>query len=176
MKLNKIIGKFLDACGKLFANRSRWLIIGSILLVIIITGTGGFYISQHKLKEQGSPKIVQAVQIKQKLDTKQVAIKQNHNTQNPSDEELVVYNTMHKMINTKIVAEDGKIWGEIEITDGKCNQLISDISKSGYPDKVELLQFLNRWKNKDFKSGVGEHNYLWDGLKGTLGKAKSLRE
>ncbi|MBU3213583.1 DUF6241 domain-containing protein [Clostridium estertheticum] len=175
MKLDKIGGKFLDACEKLFANRGRWSVVGSILLVIIIIGTGGFYISQHKLNKQDSPKIVQAVQIKQQLEAKQVVIKQNHNTQNISDKELVLYNTMHKMINTKIVAEDGKIWGEIEITDGKCDQLINDVSKSGYPDKVVLLEFLTRWKNKDFKNGVEEHNYLWDGLNGTIGKAKSLR-
>ncbi|MBX4263644.1 DUF6241 domain-containing protein [Clostridium estertheticum] len=175
MKLDKIGGKFFDACEKLFANHGRWSVVGSILLVIIIIGTGGFYISQHKLNKQDSPKIVQAVQIKQQLEAKQVVIKQNHNTQNISDKELVLYNTMHKMINTKIVAEDGKIWGEVEITDGKCDQLINDVSKSGYPDKVVLLEFLTRWKNKDFTNGVEEHNYLWDGLNGTLGKAKSLR-
>ncbi|WP_298844862.1 DUF6241 domain-containing protein [Clostridium sp.] len=176
MKLDKAGGKFLDEFRKLFANRHMWLTIGSVLLVIVITGTGGYYISQNKLNKQGSPKSVQAVQIKAQLDSKAVVIKQNHSTQKISDEELVVYNTMHKMINTKIVAEDGKIWGEVEITQDKCNRLINDISKSGYLDKVELLQFLNRWKNKDFKNGVGEHNYLWDGLDGTLGKAKSLRQ
>lgn len=176
MKLDKMRGKFLDECRKLFVNRGRWLTIGSILLVIIITGTGGFYISEHKLNEQGSPKIVQAVQINSQLEAKPVVIKENHNIQNISSDELVVYNTMHKMINTKIVAEDGNIWGEVEITQEKCSQLIKDVSKSGYPDKIELLQFLNRWKNKDFKNGVGEHNYLWDGLKGNLGKAKSLRK
>ncbi|MBU3097985.1 MULTISPECIES: DUF6241 domain-containing protein [Clostridium] len=175
MKLDRIGGKFIDACEKLFDNRGRLIGIGSILLVSIIIGIGGFYISQHKLNKQNSPKIVQAVQIKQQLETKQVVIKQNHNTQNISDKELVLYNTMHKMINTKIVAEDGKIWGEVEITDAKCDQLINDVSKSGYPDKVVLLEFLTRWKNKDFKNGVGEHNYLWDGLNGTIGKAKSLR-
>ncbi|MBU3155527.1 DUF6241 domain-containing protein [Clostridium estertheticum] len=175
MKLDKIGGKFLDACKKLFANHGRWIVVGSILLVIVIIGTGGFYISQHKLNKQDTPKIVQAVQIKRQLETKPVVIKQSHNTQNISDKELVLYNTMHKMINTKIVAEDGKIWGEIEITDVKCDQLINDVSKSGYPDKVVLLEFLTRWENKDFKSGVEEHNYLWDGLNGTIGKAKSLR-
>lgn len=174
MKQFKMGGKFLETCGKLFARRGMWLTIGSILLVFIITGTGGFYISQHKLNEEGSPKIVQAVQIKQ-IDTKQVVIRKNDNTQKITDEELVVYNTMHKMINTKIVAEDGKIWGEVDITTDKCNKLINEVSKSGYPDKTTLLQFLSRWKEKNFKSGVEEHNYLWDGLNGTIGKAKSLR-
>lgn len=175
MKSIKIQRKFIDTCRKLFAIRGRWATIGSILLVLIITGTGGFYISQHKLNEQDSPKIVQAVQIKQ-IDSKQVVIIKRDNTQKITAQELVVYNTMHKMINTKIVAEDGKIWGEIEITTDKCNQLINDVSKSGYSDKTTLLQFLTRWKNKDFNSGVAEHNYLWNGLNGTIGKAKSLRQ
>ena len=183
MKLYKIGDKFLDACGKLSAMLGRLLGAGgksfticSISLVVIMIGAGGYYISQHKLNEQGSPKIVQAVQIKGQLDNRPVVIKQNDNTQKISDEEIVVYNTMHKMINTKIVAGDGKIWGEVEITPDKCNQLITEVTESGYPDKTTLIQFLNRWKDKNFNSGVGEHNYLWDGLNGTIGKAKSLRQ
>jgi hypothetical protein len=82
---------------------------------------------------------------------------------------------MHKMINTKIVAEDGEIWGEIAITTNKCNQLITEVTDSGYPDKATLLQFLTLWKDNDFANGVNEHNYLWDGLHGTIGKAKALR-
>ena len=101
--------------------------------------------------------------------------KHTNDTASNSDEEVAVYNTMHKMINTKIVAEDGKIWGEVEITPDKCDQLITEITKSGYYDKATLLEFLTRWKNNNFISGVDEHNYLWDGLNGTIGKAKSLR-
>ena len=190
MKLYKIRDKFLDACEKLSAMIGRWLgVVGkpfatggkyfticSISLMVIIIGAGGYYISQHKLNEQGSTKIVQAVQIKSQLDNRPVVIKANDNGQKLSDEEIVVYNKMHKMINTKIVAKDGKIWGEVEVTPDKCNQLITEVSESGYPDKATLIQFLTRWKNKNFNSGVGEHNYLWDGLNGTIGKAKSLKQ
>ena len=88
---------------------------------------------------------------------------------------MAVYNKMHKMINTKIVAEDGKIWGEVGITPEKCQALIKEVTKSGYSDKDTLLQFLNRWKDNDFNSGVDEHNYLWDGLNGAIGKAESLK-
>lgn len=176
MKQYKIVDKLQDAFGKVSFMRGRWLAIGSISLVAIMICSGGYYMSQHKLGEQGSPKVVQAVQIKDQLDTKAVIIKQNDITQKVSDEEIVVYNIMHKMINTKIVAQDGKIWGEVEITPDKCNQLINEVSKSGYPDKTTLLQFLTRWKDKNFNSGVGEHNYLWNGLDGTIGKAKALRK
>ncbi|MCB2293536.1 DUF6241 domain-containing protein [Clostridium algoriphilum] len=164
--------------------QGKWLVVSSIALVIAIMGAGGYY-SQHKLDKQGSPKVVQAVQIKKdpvikdsvKKDStkKVVAIKQNSSTEGISDSELAVYNTMHKMINTKIVAEDGKIWGEDVITTDKCNELVNEITDSAYPDKVTLLQFLSRWKDNNFASGVNEHNYLWDELNGTIGKAKSLR-
>lgn len=186
MKQNRIIGKcidtigkFFDSCGKLFVMRGRWLAVSSILLVAIIMGAGGYYISQYKLNNTESPKVVQAVQIKaqvrSQVNNKAVVIKLNDNTQAISDEEWVVYNKMHKMINSKIVAQDGKIWGEVVITPNNCKQLISEITKSGYPDKTVLLQFLTHWENKNFINGVNEHNYLWDGLGGTIGKAKSLR-
>ncbi len=154
--------------------KGKWLVVSSIALVFAILGAGGYY-TQHKLVKEESPKVVQAVQIKKDPVTKVVEIKQNVSTEGISDEELVVYNTMHKMINTKIVAEDGKIWGEELITTDRCNQLITEVTNSGYPDKGTLLQFLTRWKDKDFVSGVNEHNYLWNGLNGTIGKAKSLR-
>jgi len=156
--------------------KGKWLVVSSIALVFAILGAGGYY-TQHKLAKEESPKVVQAVQIKKESVNKVVAIKQKQNdsVQGISDEELVVYNTMHKMINTKIVAEDGKIWGEEAITTERCNKLITEVTNSGYPDKVTLLQFLTRWKDKNFVSGVNEHNYLWDGLRGTIGKAKSLR-
>jgi len=159
---------------KKFKLSGEWLVVSSIALVFAIIAAGGYY-SKHKLIEQKSPKVVQAVQIKKVLVNKPAVVKQNVDGQAISDEEAIVYNTMHKMINTKIVAQDGKIWGEIEITTDRCNKLIKEVTNSGYPDKVTLLQILSRWKDKDFFSGVDEHNYLWEGLNGTIGKAKSLK-
>jgi len=157
-----------------FKLTGKWLVVSSITLVVAIIAAGGYY-AQHKLENDKSPDVVQAAQMKKVLVNKPAVIKQNTDTQPISDEEAIVYNTMHKMINTKIVAQDGKIWGEIPITTDKCNQLIKEVTNSGYPDKVTLLQFLTRWKEENFVNGVDEHNYLWEGLNGTIGKAKSLR-
>ncbi|MBU3180980.1 DUF6241 domain-containing protein [Clostridium psychrophilum] len=154
--------------------KGKWLVMSSIALVIAILGAGGYY-SQHKPDKQGSPSIVQAVQIKKNIVNKVVAIKPNESTDVISDQEAVLYNKMHKMINTKIVAVDGEVWGEVPITTNNCNQLIAEVKDSGYPDKVTLLQFLTTWKNNDYANGVNQHNYLWNGLHGTIGKAKSLR-
>ena len=175
MKQNKISDKFHAISGKIFPLHGRWLVVSSIGLVVAIIGTGSYYITQHKLTQVESTKTVQAVQLNKELANKPVEIKSNDTTQKISDGELVLYGTMHKMINTKIVAEDGKIWGEVEITPDKCNQLITEVTKSKYPDKATLLQFLERWKDNNFKSGVDEHNYLWDGLGGTIGKASKMR-
>ena len=180
MKDYKWSDKFLGVVGKIFPLRGKGIAVCSLSLVLVIMGTGSYFITQHKLAELESPKMVQASQIKKAavskaVVTKAVLIKQNNATEGISNEEIKIYNTMHKMINTKIVAEDGKIWGEIEITPEKCQVLIAEVTKSGYPDKDTLVQFLTRWKDNNFNSGVDEHNYLWDGLDGTIGKAKSLR-
>lgn len=181
-KFNALVRKYIVMLGKIFALivksfpiRGGWLVACSITLVIAIIGTGSYYMSKHKFNEPKSPKVVQAAQMKDGLTNKPVKIKQNDKSQVLSKTEISVYNIMHKMINTKIVAEDGKIWGEVEITPERCNQLIIEVTESGYYDKTILLEFLKRWKNKNFASGVDEHNYLWDGLRGTIGKAKSIR-
>ena len=179
MNENKLSDESLGPIGKLFHLRGKWLAACSLALVIAIIGTGSYFITKQKLTAVDSPKVVQATQIKKDVDSKAVdnkavVIKQN-DAKTISENELKVYNTMHKMINTKIVAEDGKIWGEIAITPESCQALITEITKSSYSDKDTLLEFLGRWKDNNFKSGVDEHNYLWDGLDGTIGKAASLR-
>lgn len=84
-----------------------------------------------------------------------------------------VYDELHKMANTKILAE--QIWGEIPITKEKVNALIIEISNFNYNDKDILLVMLYNWKKGDFSNTVGEHNYLWEQLGGTVGKAYGLR-
>gem|GEM_PF-1503688 len=182
MKHYKIVGKYFSKIGKIFALigksfpiRGGWLVACSITLVLVVMGTGSYYISKHNFNDPKSPKVVQAVEIKSGVTNKPVEIKQNDKSQVLSNKEISVYNRMHKMINTKIVAEDGKIWGEVEITSEGCNQLIKEVTQSGYYDKTTLLEFLNRWKNRNFASGVDEHNYLWNGLNGTIGKAKAIK-
>jgi Family of unknown function (DUF6241) len=87
-----------------------------------------------------------------------------------------LYDLMHKMANTKIEAEDGQIWGKVEITDGAVNALIEAVSTASYEDKEEILQILNRWKAKDFSNCVDEHNYFWKKLGGSIGKATGLKD
>ncbi|MCX7694475.1 MAG: DUF6241 domain-containing protein [Caloramator sp.] len=92
--------------------------------------------------------------------------------------EYEIYDTMHRMANTKIEAVDGKVLGEIEITVERCDILIDKVNQSNLKseEKNRLLEILNRWKNGDFSNCVEEHNYVWRKLGGTVGRAKSLRK
>ena len=45
------------------------------------------------------------------------------------DKETAVYSEMHRMINTKIIAEDGQVWGREEITPERCDELIAVVTK-----------------------------------------------
>ncbi|MBU3110983.1 DUF6241 domain-containing protein [Clostridium lacusfryxellense] len=180
MKQYKQDEESMGVKGKIFPLRGKWLAVCSVLLVLVIIGTGSYFITEKKLSAVESTTVVEASPLKKAVVNKAVVnsavvIKQYDSSKKISKEELAVYNKMHKMINTKIVAEDGKIWGEVAITPEKCQALIKDITKSGYSDKDTLIQFLARWKDNNFSSGVDEHNYLWDGLDGTIGKAESLR-
>ena len=87
-----------------------------------------------------------------------------------------IYDVIHRMSNTKIIAEDNQIWGKLEITPENIASLKSLIEKINYDDKEYMLEVLTRWENNDFSQAVEEHNYFWKKLGGTVGKATSLKE
>ena len=87
-----------------------------------------------------------------------------------------IYDILHRMSNTKIIAADNQVWGKIEITNDYVLSLKSFIEKFDYTDKDYLLEVLNRWENNDFSNAVEEHNYFWKKLGGTIGKAISIKE
>ncbi|MCF0148333.1 MAG: hypothetical protein HUJ77_08030 [Clostridium sp.] len=87
-----------------------------------------------------------------------------------------IYDIIHRMSNTKIVAEDNQIWGKIEMDPEYIKSLKSLIEKVDYKDKDYMLEVLSRWENNDFSKAVEEHNYFWKKLGGTVGKATSLKE
>lgn len=95
-------------------------------------------------------------------------------TKQTGRDEKAVWDEMHKMINTKIVADE--IWGKITITPEKIASLISEVEKSNYKTRKDLLNMLNRWMEGDYRKAVEDHNFLWDQLGGTIGKAKDLNE
>ena len=82
------------------------------------------------------------------------------------------YQRVHYMANTIIVAEDGNIWGESEMSRDAVTQLINDLK-----DQDDYLSSeLEKWLELDFSNGVEVHNYVWSKLGGTIGKAKDLNQ
>lgn len=87
-----------------------------------------------------------------------------------------VLSTMHQMANTKIIAEDGLIWGLKAMTKERVENMKNGLKKTGLDSDSKLVEMLNRWAKQDFHNCVEEHNYIWDYyLHGTVGKAVRLR-
>lgn len=96
----------------------------------------------------------------------------------PSDyyPESKVYDIMHRMSNTKIIAEDNKIWGELPIDSESLGSIKALVSEIDYPDRDYLLSVISKWENGDFSKADEEHNYFWAKLGGTIGKAIGVKE
>ena len=76
------------------------------------------------------------------------------------------------MANTIIIADDGQIWGQNEITREAVTQMVNELK--GRDDY--LSDELKKWLELDFSNGVEVHNYVWDKLDGNIGKAKGLNQ
>lgn len=89
--------------------------------------------------------------------------------------EADIYNTIHQMANTKIIAEDGQIWGLKAMTKTRVENVQNAVKDLGIEDE-RIIQMLDRWTKQDFSQCVEEHNYIWSKyLRGTIGKAVKLR-
>lgn len=144
--------------------RKRGKILIASALILVLIGLSSFILINKNFSkiDNKSNKVKELTQIFKKETIKDKKAK-------------VVFQKMHEMANTKIVAEDGMIWGEIQPTEEEVKVLIEDVSNSNYEDKEKLLEILNRWKSNDFSKCVEEHNFLWKKLGGEVGKASSLR-
>lgn len=82
------------------------------------------------------------------------------------------YQKVHHMANTIIIADDGQIWGQNEITREAVTQIVNEVK--GQDDY--LSDQLKKWLELDFSNGVEIHNYVWNKLDGNIGKARELNE
>jgi Family of unknown function (DUF6241) len=87
-----------------------------------------------------------------------------------------IYDILHRMSNSKIIAEDNQIWGRLPMDSNDIATLKNLIEKVEYTDRDYLLEVISRWENNDFSQVVDEHNYFWKKLGGTVGKAISIKE
>lgn len=153
------------------------LIIG---IVSIAGGIVGYSYYQDKV-EEAENQHAKALAEEQSKREKEAASKEEQEKENkelisPEDSpEDAIYDAMHKMANTKIVAEDGQIWGEIPIDKESIKKVRDIVEKVAYEDRDYILEVLNRWDKGDFSQVVDEHNYFWAKLGGNVGKAVSAR-
>jgi hypothetical protein len=141
------------------------LIIGIIMIVGLFTIP---YVNNFRLE------------LKQKNEIKTISQKLSQDTSNklkPAEyyDETKIYDIMHKMANTKIVAKDGQVWGTLPISKEDITALKETIAKIDYSDREYLLEVLNNWEKGDFSHCVEEHNYFWNKLGGTIGEASKLK-
>lgn len=74
---------------------------------------------------------------------------------------------VHKMTNNLIISND--IWGYEEV-----NGLNIETALKIFKDDEKIVNYLNQWLEKDFSNSVEFHNYIWEMLGGTIGKATEL--
>jgi len=136
------------------------LIIGIVLLITPFLINLSLFAKQHEIKS-----------ISQEL------------SKDPSGElkpakyydESNIYDIMHKMANSKIIAKDGQVWGRLPMNKKEIQTLEQTVEKIDYPDREYLLRVLNNWESGDFSNCVTEHNYVWNKLGGTIGEAYKLK-
>ncbi len=145
-----------------------WFLIG---LAIISVGIIAWYGFNNKIKGVENKAFEEIVSenegqytLKNDDESQKIKVRAEHQ----------VYNQIHAMANTLIIADE--IWDKEEITEETINALIIEITASAFLDKQILLNILSEWKAGDFSNGVSAHNYVWEKLDGTVGRATGLRK
>lgn len=157
------------------------ILIGFIVIILILSGYLGYnYYMNYKsgkfeaIKNQKEIEKVVNIISKEKEENDNLKDSQLKPAEYYPQEK--VYDIMHKMANTKIIAEDGKIWGKIPIDEESLKSIKALVSEIDYKDRDYLLYVIDRWENGDFSLADEEHNYFWAKLGGNTGRAIDIKE
>jgi preprotein translocase subunit SecF len=154
--------------------RKKSVIIFIIVIIVIIVGTFGV----NYLMDRKSGKLV-AKENQQEIKSINEEMSQEESKELKSADyypEADVYDIIHRMANTKIIAENNKIWGELPMKPEEIQNLKGIVEKVNYEDREQLLEILNRWETGDFSQADKDHNYVWEKLGGTIGKAVGIKK
>ncbi|MFL0268883.1 DUF6241 domain-containing protein [Candidatus Clostridium radicumherbarum] len=154
---------------KIYSKKTIIIIAISIGLII-----GAFFLINYIID-----KLSGNLEAKQNIKSVSQEISKDTSTElKPADyyPESNIYDIMHRMTNSKIIAKDGQIWGTLPMGKEQIQTLKQTIEKINYPDREYLLGALSRWEQGDFSQSVDEHNYLWNKLGGTVGEANKLKK
>lgn len=75
--------------------------------------------------------------------------------------EIIVYDILHRMANSKIAKESKDKSGKLEMTSNQIQAVKGIVEKMDYKDRGYLLQVLKRWEKGDFSFIEGEHEYFY---------------
>ena len=89
------------------------------------------------------------------------------------DEQDIV-KEIHLMSNSLIQAGDNQVWGTEEVNKANIKKVLSMLDQVPVNTRTKKLrEIVVRWQQGDFSQIVDDHNYVWDLLGGTVGRAKS---
>ncbi|WP_346939140.1 DUF6241 domain-containing protein [uncultured Clostridium sp.] len=153
--------------------RKKSVIISIIVILVIIAAVFGV----NYLMDRKSGKI-DAKENQQEIKSINEEISQEESKELKSADyypEAEIYDIMHRMANTKIIAEKNKIWGELPMEKEEIQNLKGIVEKVNYEDREKLLDILARWESGDFSQADKDHNYVWEKLGGTIGRALGIK-
>lgn len=80
----------------------------------------------------------------------------------------VGYDYIHKMTNS--VINSNNIWGTIQVNKSNLDKLKNS---ELYKTDKKIQEYVNQWLEGDFTNSDKFHNYVWNKLGGTIGRASS---
>ncbi|MED3761338.1 DUF6241 domain-containing protein [Peribacillus frigoritolerans] len=83
--------------------------------------------------------------------------------------ETEVMDVMHKMTHQKVRSQDK--WGAIPISPKNIEEVYKIVDSSDFQHRDRLLSIAARWRDFDFSTIVQDHNFFWEDIAGTVGKA-----
>lgn len=107
-------------------------------------------------------------------DGKTYKLTESYDESQDSIHDDIIIDTIHKMANEVVIAD--KKWGRIEMNEKNINTVTVQVLASymAKERKTELLRILGLWKQGDFRGAHHDHNYVWELLGGTVGKATGV--
>lgn len=144
-----------------------------VLLLIASIVAGGLWYKDMKETQSGNKNAKEALK---EMETLSKDLEDTDELQSSSTySREKIYDVMHRMSNSKIIAKDNQIWGTLSMDEKQISTVKAIVEKVSYSDRSYMLEVLERWEKGDFSQADKEHNYFWKKLGGTIGEATGVK-
>jgi hypothetical protein len=75
-------------------------------------------------------------------------------------DEIIIYDAMHRMANSKLTSESKDKSGKLDITKNQIEAIKTIVASMKYPDSSYIIRVLGRWEKGDFSLIADEHDYF----------------